>query len=202
MERREALRLLAAGAVVPAISPKMMAFFEAAQAQIAVGYALRTLNTRQNAIVTAMADLIIPETDTPGAKAARVNEFLDVILTEWATEEERRNFLEGIENVDQRGKALFGKTFVDCEKAKQEEILRELDQALAVEREELTPHRPRRETKNNQLQGNFFGVLKRLTLYGYYTSEIGFRQELQEEIIPGAYDGCTPLAQAKKASGA
>jgi hypothetical protein len=203
MERREALRLLAAGAVVPAISPRMMTFFEAAQARIAGGYAPRTLNAPQSAIVTVMVDMIIPETDTPGAKAARVNEFIDFILTEWSTEEERRNFLEGVENVDQRGQMLFGKTFVGCEKTQQEEILRELDQALAIEREEIVPRRrPARETKNKQLQGTFFGVLKRLTLYGYYTSEIGFKQELQEEIIPATYNGCMPLAQAKKAPGA
>jgi hypothetical protein len=202
MERRDALRLLLAGAVSPAIPRDMLAFFEVAQAQISAGYALRTLNVHQNATVTAIVDLVLPETDTPGAKAARVNEFIDLILAEWATEEERRNFLEGVENVDLRGRALFANTFMDCEKTQQEEILRELDQALAVEREEIVPRRPTRESKNKQLQGNFFGVLKRLTIYGYYTSEIGFRQELQEEIIPGAYDGCIPLTPAKKAPSA
>jgi hypothetical protein len=198
MERREALRLLAAGAVIPAISPEMMAFFEAAHAQIAAGYAPRTLNAPQNAAVTVMVDMIIPETDTPGAKAARVNEFIDLILTEWATEEERQKFLEGLENVDQRSNALFGKNFVDCGKAQQEDILRGLDQGLSIEREKLTPHRAAQRTRNKQMQGNFFGVLKRLTLYGYYTSEIGFKQELQEEIIPGAFHGCAPLTGAKK----
>jgi Gluconate 2-dehydrogenase subunit 3 len=202
MERRDALRLLLAGAVIPAIPRDTLAFFELAHRQIAAGYALRTLNVHQNATVAAMVDLIIPETDTPGAKAARVNEFIDLILTEWATEEERRNFLEGVENVDLRGRAVFAKTFMDCEEAQQEEILRELDQAFAVEREEIVPRRPTRESKNKQLQGNFFGVLKRLTIYGYYTSEIGITQELQEAIIPGAYDGCIPLKQAKKAPSA
>ena len=43
-----------------------------------------------------MIDQIIPSTDTPGAKGARVNEFIDVILTEWATPEERKNFLDGL----------------------------------------------------------------------------------------------------------
>jgi hypothetical protein len=198
MERREALRLLAAGALIPALSPEMMAFFEAAHEQIAAGYAARTLNAQQNAAVTVMVDMIIPETDTPGAKAARVNEFIDLILTEWATEEERQKFLEGLANVDRRSNALFGKNFVDCRKAQQEQILRELDQGLSIEREELNPYRATRQTKNNQMQGNFFGVLKRLTLYGYYTSEIGFKQERQEEIIPGAFHGCAPLTEAKK----
>lgn len=199
MERREALRLLVAGAAIPALSPEMIAFLEVAHARIAAGYAPRTLNAAQNAAMTVIVDLIIPETDTPGAKAARVNEFIDLILTEWATEEERQKFLEGLANVDQRSTAFFGKTFVDCGKAQQEEILRELDQGLSIEREELTPHRPVQKTKNNQLQGNFFGALKRLTLYGYYTSEMGFKQELQEEIIPGAFHGCAPLTGAKKA---
>ena len=44
----------------------------------------------------AMSDVMIPPTDTPGAEAAKVNEFIDLILTEWATEEERRFFSRGL----------------------------------------------------------------------------------------------------------
>src|SRR5579863_3659010 len=98
MQRREALRLVLAGSVLPALSPDLFAFFQ--EAHPADGYALRTLNPHQNATVVIMTDLIIPETDTPGAKAARVNEFIDVILTEWATDDERQNFLNGLAGID------------------------------------------------------------------------------------------------------
>ena len=100
MNRREALRVLTAGVVLPALTPELFAFYR--QAQPASSYALRTLDSHQNDTVVAMIDLIIPETDTPGAKGARVNEFIDVILTEWANDEERRNFLNGLADVDKQ----------------------------------------------------------------------------------------------------
>ena len=83
MQRRDALRLLVTGAVLPTLTPEVFAFFR--EAHPAEGYALRTLNPHQNATVVAMIDLVLPATDTPGAKGARVNEFIDLILTEWAT---------------------------------------------------------------------------------------------------------------------
>src|SRR5256885_2476577 len=100
MQRREALRLLMAGSVLPAFSPDVLAFFQDAQPK--PGYTLRTLDPHQNDTVLAMIDQIIPATDTPGAKGARVNEFIDVILTEWATESERQNFLNGLADVDKQ----------------------------------------------------------------------------------------------------
>src|SRR5437773_1309452 len=75
MQRREALKLLLAGGVLPALPTDVFAFFQGAHP--ASGYSLRTLNPHQNDTVVAMIDQIIPETDTPGAKGARVNEFID-----------------------------------------------------------------------------------------------------------------------------
>src|SRR6266480_676126 len=90
MQRREALRLLMAGGVLPALPTNLFAFFQGAHP--ASGYTLRTLNPHQNDTVVAMIDQIIPATDTPGAKGARVNEFIDVILTEWPTPKNARIF--------------------------------------------------------------------------------------------------------------
>src|SRR5215472_8693381 len=109
MNRRDALRMLVAGAVIPALSPELLAFYRRAHPE--GSYSLRTLSPRQNDTVVAMIDQIIPATDTPGAKGARVNEFMDVILTEWANDEERRNFLNGLDGVDKQSNTLFGKDF-------------------------------------------------------------------------------------------
>src|SRR5207302_7166634 len=98
MQRRDALRIFSACAVLPVFSPELFALFR--QAQPPPGYTLRTLTPQLNELVLAMIDQIIPATDTPGAKGARVNEFIDVILTEWATPEERARFLEGLAGID------------------------------------------------------------------------------------------------------
>ncbi len=191
MNRREALRVLTAGAVLPALTPELFAFYR--QAQPASGYALHTLDSHQNDTVVAMIDLIIPETETPGAKGARVNEFIDVILTEWANDEERRNFLNGLADVDKQSKTLFGKDFVAAAPEQQLALLRSLDEAAAVARS--SPRKPRPplwepEGRDTQLQGDFFTVFKNMTVHGYYTSEVGFTKELKLEIIPGAQHGC------------
>lgn len=190
MQRRDALRLLVAGAALPAFTPEVLAFFRGAHP--AQGYSVRTLNPHQNATVITMTDLIIPETATPGAKVARVNEFVDLILTEWANDAERANFLNGLADVDKQSNALFGKDFVDASAAQQTALLRSID-------DDAVAHHGAPRTVNpvtahdTQMQGDFWAVFKRITLYGYYTSEIGFAQELKLSIIPGAYHGCAPI---------
>jgi len=185
--------MLAAGAAVPVFSSALLGFFRAAQAQIGEGYKLRTLNAHQNETVLAMIDQIIPATDTPGAKGARVNEFIDVILTEWATDGERENFLNGLADVDKRSNELYGKNFVDATSEQQVTLLRAMDEVAMSERAPAPRHGNTVPELDAQLKGNFFRVFKGITLHGYYTSEIGFSQELKLQIIPGAQHGCQPL---------
>src|SRR6202047_2224412 len=104
MQRRELFRLLGAGAALPVFDPSLLAAFQDAHPRST--YTLRTLNAHQNDTVVTMTDLIIPETDTPGAKAVRVNEFIDLILTDWAHDDERKNFLAGLDDVDKRSNAI------------------------------------------------------------------------------------------------
>jgi len=198
MQRREALKLLLAGGVLPALPTDVFAFFQGAHP--ASGYSLRTLNPHQNDTVVAMIDQIIPETDTPGAKGARVNEFIDVILTEWADAEERMNFLDGLAGVDKQTNDLFGKNFVDASPAQQVTLLRSMDESVAAQRTRRMRHgNTIPEERDKQLRGEFFNVFKGITVHGYYTSEIGFSQELNLQIIPGAQHGCAPLPAEKKA---
>jgi gluconate 2-dehydrogenase gamma chain len=192
MHRREALRLFAAGAVLPTFSPEMFALFR--QAQPPPGYSLRALDSHANDTVVAMIDQIIPATDTPGAKGARGNEFIDVILTEWATPEERKNFLDGLAGIDKQSQSLYGKNFADATPEQQLVQLRAIDDAVMSNKVVRPRHGNTVPKPDSQLQGNFWEVFKRITIHGYYTSEIGFTQELKLEIIPGAQHGCAPVA--------
>jgi glucoside 3-dehydrogenase (cytochrome c) hitch-hiker subunit len=198
MYRRDLLRLLSAAAVTPVLPPELSSLLQ--QAQPTPGYSLRTFTPHQNDTVVAMIDLIIPETDTPGAKAARVNEFMDVILTDWAAEEEKARFLSGLNDVDAQSTALFGKKFVDASTLQQTALLQALDDSIdwshgpLPEKSDAPPGRP-----FIQLRGEFFRSLKLMTIHGYYTSEIGQTRELKREIIPGAFHGCVPVAAGKKA---
>lgn len=190
MQRRDALRLLVAGAALPTFTPEVFALFRGAHP--AEGYSVHTLNPHQNATVITMTDLIIPETGTPGAKGARVNEFIDLVLTEWANDAERANFLNGLADVDKQSNTLFGKDFVDASPAQQTALLRSIDDDAMARRDASRTVNPV-TTHDTQMQGDFWPVFKRITLYGYYTSELGFTQELKLSIIPGAHHGCAPI---------
>lgn len=192
MQRRDALRIFAAGAVLPVFSPELFALFR--QAQPPPGYTLRTLTPRLNDTVVAMAEQIIPATDTPGAKGARVNEFIDVILTEWATPDERAHFIAGLEDIDKQSEILFGKKFADASSEQQLAQLRAIDDATLAGRVVTAHHGNHVSEPDTQLKGNFWEVFKRITVHGYYTSEVGFSQELKLQIIPGAQHGCQPVA--------
>jgi hypothetical protein len=196
MQRREALKLLLAGGVLPAVPADLFGFFR--DSHPASGYALRTLDAHQNETVVAMTDQIIPATETPGAKGARVNEFIDVILTEWANDEERRNFLSGLADVEKQSNTLFGKDFASSSPEQQITLLRSLDESAAIVRSDRNRKTPppfwEPEGRDLQMQDDFFSVFKKMTVHGYYTSEIGFSQELKLQIIPGAQHGCVHAA--------
>src|SRR5512141_2022267 len=104
MNRREVLRLLAATAISSTIPSDLFALGREAHRQLGNAVALRTLNKHEDATVATISELIIPTTDTPGAKAARVNEFIDLILTEWYDEEEKSIFMTGLTDVDARAR--------------------------------------------------------------------------------------------------
>jgi hypothetical protein len=191
MHRRDALRIFAASAVLPVFSPELFALFR--QAQPPPGYTLRTLTPQLNELVLAMIDQIIPATDTPGATGARVNEFIDVILTEWATPEERAHFLEGLAGIDKESQQLFGKNFAEASPQQQLTQLRAVDDTTLAGRTSRAHHGNTVPEPDAQLKGDFWEVFKRITVHGYYTSEIGFTQELKLQIIPGAQHGCAPV---------
>src|SRR5690242_18842364 len=132
MQRREALRLLATAAALPLIPADLFALLRTARAQAVTSSTPRTLNPHQYQTVTRIADIILPETNTPGATSVHVNDFIDLILTEWYTREERSQFLNGLADTDARSQKLFGKTFLQASIDQQVEMVRLLDDEMAA----------------------------------------------------------------------
>lgn len=141
----------------------------------------QTLSLEQDKLVSTIAELIIPETDTPGAKAARVNEFIDLLLTEWLPAKDKERFLRGLTDFDARFQKSYGKRFLDGTTEEQTKLLIELDGEAAEARRAKSKDKP------------FFGMMKELTLVGYYTSEIGITEELRFQPATDMYEGCIPL---------
>ena len=180
MNRRDMLLLLAGTAALP---DSLMALGRSVHQRVRAG-TLRTFTAHQNETVATIAELIIPKTDTPGAREAGVPAFVDVMLAEWADDDQRKFFTEGLANVDERARAAYAKTFIACTPEQQSEILQDLDYELAR----------LRDTKSNTSK-NFFQAMKWLTLTGYYTSEVGATAELHYRVVPGRYEPCDSLDQ-------
>src|SRR5256885_10164392 len=178
MNRREVLLMLAGTAALP---DGLRAVGRAVHKRVRVG-TLRTLNPHQNETAATIAELIIPKTDTPGAREAGVPAFIDVMLADWGDDEQRQTFTAGLANVDERSRALFGKDFIASSSEQQVQILTDLDAGLAR----------LRDTKADTSK-NFFQGMKWLTLTGYYTSEVGATTEQHFRIVPGRYEPCYPL---------
>jgi glucoside 3-dehydrogenase (cytochrome c) hitch-hiker subunit len=119
----------------------------------------------QNATVEALSELIIPATTTPGAKAALVNRFIDLLLSDEDADKQKQ-FYAGLAWLDARSIERHNKTFVSLSPAEQTAL--------------LTPLADPNNTKAEDKPGvEFFEHMKDLTLYGYYTSKIGLEQELE-----------------------
>ena len=191
MDRRDTLRLLGA-ASVPALAGLNPADVWAAvreRRDLAPTRPRRRgfFDDRQRAMVDTIAEAIIPATDTPGARAAGVVAFVDVIVGEWYHDDERAMFLRGLGDVDSRSQADFQKPFLELTGPQQNAILTGLEAES------------RAMPRGSPL--SFFARMKDLTLYGYYTSEVGTRQELGEVFMPGRYDGAAPVRTRPAAGG-
>jgi hypothetical protein len=156
MKRRDLLKTAFAALAVPHWKP---AFFD----------------THQNETVIALTDLIIPATDTPGAKVALVNRFIDLVLSDSSVEEQTR-ILRGLAWLDSYARRTHGVPFVRCTARQQTALLQSLD--------------PDRKPAEELRPGvRFFQEIKRRTVAGYYSSKIGV-EELNKGGRAPASHGC------------
>ena len=198
MQRREVLRLLATGTALQLAPSKWLVLSREARSLIAETQSLRTLSPHQVATLKALADMIIPRTDTPGASDAGVSEFIDLILTEWYDTPERAHFLEGLATLDSQSRTLFQKNFVDCSTEQKGKLLTELG---AIMVEGAVPGSRRRSVQRPAPpKANFYADFRRLALTAYYTSEAGATQALHYEVMPEQYQGCdiSPAKEPKQ----
>jgi hypothetical protein len=122
--------------------------------------------------VGKLADLIIPPTDTPGAVAAGVPQYIDQVLT--MNPENRGLMRAGLEWIEERARELFSQSFLKLSEERQIQILQALSDEADRHPQPAQPHEPAAE----DLSVRFFRTLKNLTADGYYTSRAGLVEEL------------------------
>jgi hypothetical protein len=180
MHRRDLLRLLGGAITIPALagfsSERLLALGQATHARTAAGVR-HGLSAHVSDTIASIAELILPESDTPGAAAAGVPEFINLIVAEWQTEEERGNLMTGLEDLDRRSHDAGADTFLALTPDAQRQLLIALDAGKGAA-----------DSAESSV-----GTLKSLAVFGYFTSERIMTDVLKTPMIPGRYDGCAPL---------
>lgn len=136
-----------------------------------------------------VAETILPATSTPGAKAAKVGEFMTVYVRDCYEEKDQKIFMDGMKKLDEASKTKNGKSFMDSTPGQRHDLLVSLDaEAKAYEK-----------SKKGEDPKHYFRMMKEMTLFGYFTSEIGATQALRYVAVPGKYEGCIPYKKGDKA---
>lgn len=190
VNRREALKRVAwlMGGTVSASA--ILAIEKGYSATTSVGSKPAILRPPQVAIVSAVAEIMIPRTDTPGAIDVGVPGFIDLMLKDVYTQKDRERYLAGVAEFDAAAQGEQGRKFVELESPQQVALVRKFhDAAVGEERRLHHPH-------HADLQRPFILMTKELTLLGFFTSQVGATQVLQYVAVPGSYHACLALEQA------
>lgn len=208
MNRRDALlrvaTMVGATMTLPALGSSALAdTLEASAAQrIATGKPV-LFTADQDALVADLADVIIPTTTSPGAKAAKVNEIIDVVLKDCYKPADQKRFIDGLTMTQKMSQDSYGKAFSQLDNGQKIELMKKLEadakQQKSAMASAVAGQQDVQIAAGKQNVTPFFAMLKDLTLMGYFTSEIGATQALEYVAIPGRYDGCVPLKPGQKA---
>lgn len=181
IDRREALKKTALLMGVALSASSIAALMQGCKATPELTYTPQFFTEDQARLVSEVAEIFIPKTDTPGAKETGVPGFIDSVLKDCYKQEDKDRFLKGLNEFDEDAKKTYGDSFVYCKPEQQVELVKK-HQEIAIN-EKVQP-RP------------FILMAKELTMLGFFTSEAGASQVLQYEAVPGSYKGCIPLSEA------
>ncbi|HYC84447.1 MAG TPA: gluconate 2-dehydrogenase subunit 3 family protein [Chryseosolibacter sp.] len=186
MDRREAIKRTAwlMGGIVSA--PAIMGVLNGCTAKPTIDWKPEFLSPDQASLISEVAEVIIPKTNTPGAKDVGVPSFIDLMLKDVYSKEDQDRFINGLKEFDAAAETTYGDPFNELDDEQRAEHTKKIhDEAIAAEKSDKKPEkRP------------FILMMKELTMLGFFTSEAGATQVLQYDPVPGAYKGCIPVSEA------
>jgi glucoside 3-dehydrogenase (cytochrome c) hitch-hiker subunit len=184
IDRREAIKRVTflLGGVALVGSSGLLAACERAQRNAATAREAGTFTARDIAFLDDVADTILPETKTPGAKAAHVGAFMALMVTDTYSERDQGIFRDGMKKLDEPS---FTAATPQQRLARLEQVDREQKAYTDARKDADPPH--------------YFRLMKELTLLGYFTSEIGCTQAMRYRETPGRFDACVPYRPGETA---
>jgi hypothetical protein len=158
------------------------------------------------ALLDEIADTILPETTTPGAKAAKTGAFMAVVVTDVYTPSSQDVFRDGMQSLDEACRQAHGVTFMQATPAERLTVLEALDREQKAAMDARIPppsnrapapsaFAPENSSELRRIEpepAHYFRMMKELALLGYFTSEIGCTKAMRYIESPGRFDPCVP----------
>jgi hypothetical protein len=154
--------------------------------------------TEDIAFLDEVAETILPETNTPGAKAAKTGAFMALMVTDSYSPRERRVFREGMQKLDAETRKSHGVSFIAATPRQRLAVIQLVDRRSRLFSFKLIQKAEGLLT-NRRPDPHYFRMMKELTLLGYFTSEIGYTQAQRYVDSPGRFDPCVPYPPGEKA---
>ncbi len=142
------------------------------------------------ALLDEVGDTILPTTAlSPGAKSAQIGQFMKTMVTDCYNEDDQKAFTDGIGKLNDTSKKKFDKSFMELAANQKHDLL------VTLDKEAKDYNKNKKEKDPN----HYFSLMKQLTLWGYFTSEVGATKALRYLPVPGKYDGDLPYKKGDKA---
>jgi hypothetical protein len=148
------------------------------------------------ALLDEIAETILPETATPGAKAAQTGAFMALMVTDAYTDRDQAVFRDGMRALEDACRMATGGGFLAATPAQRLTLLEALDREQRTTSEERVSFRtryPAPPTPPDEAASHYFRMMKELALLGYFTSEIGYTKAMRYRESPGRFDPDVPL---------
>lgn len=153
------------------------------------------------ALLDEITETILPETSTPGAKAARTGAFMALMVTDAYTDANQQAFRDGLQQLDEACRAATGGPFMHATPGQRLSLLEALDREQKTHTEERA-NAPRSRypaaAPPEDVPVHYFRMMKELALLGYFTSEIGYTQAMRYVESPGRFDPDVPHAPGER----
>jgi len=204
LTRRDVLQMVTAllGGAALAGGERVLAFtFDDDAMAVAVQQGTSLFAATDVAMLDEIAETILPETSTPGAKAAKTGAFMALMVTEAYDARQQQEFRAGLGQVDEACRKAHGVPFMQATPAQRLSVVEALDREQKSAMDARTPARTNRAPAAAAAPDeppHYFRRMKELALVGYFTSEIGYTKAMRYRESPGRFDPCAPHAPGDK----
>lgn len=195
MNRREAIQRAALVLGYSITGPALLGVMQGCKAAPELTYTPTFFTAEQGLLVAELAEVLIPKTNTPGAKDAGVPAFIDLILKEVYPQEKKDQFIAGLSAFNDEAKSAYGNDFISCTKEEQIALVKKYHEDALSKNKDSGSFGWWRKGGGEK---PFILEMKELTLLGFFTSEPGATQVLQYNPVPGPYKGCVLLKEIGK----